>query len=226
MLRTIARSFSRFKIPSKDQHVQNVVCVDFEATCDSPNQLDPMEIIELAFANVDLKTNSTTSLFTSYVKPIVNPQLTSFCQELTGITQADVDRADKLNLVFPKIIKWMQDEKIMDSNDQLISKPNSALLSWGNYDIVTLQKNCQANHIELPLFFNKWIDVRKIYFNHKNVWPTSFHNLLDDNNITPEGRIHCAKDDCMTLVKLVKHLNESKFPFYITSSKTCNTLLS
>jgi inhibitor of KinA sporulation pathway (predicted exonuclease) len=67
------------------------VCVlDFEATCDSPVQLSPPEIIEFPSVLLELVNDKyvVKSEFQKFLKPQVNPLLTAFCTELTGITQA------------------------------------------------------------------------------------------------------------------------------------------
>ena len=71
------------------------ICVyDFECTCSNDNNLYPMnsqEIIEFPVVIIDVKQKAIKAVFQTYVKPVLDPQLTPFCTELTGITQEQVD---------------------------------------------------------------------------------------------------------------------------------------
>lgn len=101
----------RLKSYYKEGHVDVEKCkldfvgvIDFEATCtEVQNRNYPHEIIEFPIVLVDMKSLSIVSLqinikyclnnsikvdhFSLYCKPIINPKLSSFCTQLTGITQ-------------------------------------------------------------------------------------------------------------------------------------------
>ena len=65
------------------------ICMyDFECTCteDKNNPLNFQEIIEFPIVVIDVQSKSVKSIFQTYVKPVLDPQLTDFCTELTGIT--------------------------------------------------------------------------------------------------------------------------------------------
>jgi 3'-5' exoribonuclease 1 len=68
--------------------------LDFEATCEQGRR-NPAgyqsEVIELPTVLLDGRTMRVVDEFQSYVRPVVNPTLTAFCTELTGIQQSWVD---------------------------------------------------------------------------------------------------------------------------------------
>jgi inhibitor of KinA sporulation pathway (predicted exonuclease) len=69
-------------------------CVlDFEATCQESNKDYTMEIIEFPVVMIDTQPLLIESTFQMYVKPIINPTLSDYCTQLTGITQETVDSA-------------------------------------------------------------------------------------------------------------------------------------
>lgn len=70
------------------------ICVyDFECQCeDGTNNLKFNEIIEFPVVVVDVKQKKVVHEFHTYVKPVVEPKLTAFCTELTGIQQDQVDK--------------------------------------------------------------------------------------------------------------------------------------
>merc|ERR1711998_542363 len=65
--------------------------VDIEETCKNYGTLNPVEIIEFSAIAMETATGTIVSEFHSYVTPEINPVLTEYCIETTGITQADVD---------------------------------------------------------------------------------------------------------------------------------------
>lgn len=75
-----------------------VLIIDLEATCDVDPIEREMEIIEIGA--VWVTSNGTVlGTFQALVRPISHPQLTPFCQQLTGIQQTDVDYAEQLPVV-------------------------------------------------------------------------------------------------------------------------------
>lgn len=64
-----------------------VLCVDFEATCDSDRTKIPRhesEIIEFGAVMVDTTTGERVFEFSQFVKPVIHPTLSAFCTELTS----------------------------------------------------------------------------------------------------------------------------------------------
>lgn len=75
------------------QYVQQAaldyICVyDFECQCtEGTPALKFNEIIEFPVVVIDVKAQAIKSVFHTYVKPVVEPKLTEFCTQLTGISQ-------------------------------------------------------------------------------------------------------------------------------------------
>lgn len=117
-----------------------LLCVDLEATCDSaPEGLSPedaaayplavthgeMETIEIGAVVVDLHNACrVVGELSRFVRPVLHPELTDFCKQLTTITQADVDGAASYSEVCQAI------------DDFLSPYRAEGLLwcSWGDYD--------------------------------------------------------------------------------------------
>ena len=64
-----------------------LLVLDFEATCDSPVQTSPQEIIEFPTVVIDTSTGRIVDEFRAHVTPVVHPVISPFCTELTGIDQ-------------------------------------------------------------------------------------------------------------------------------------------
>ena len=99
------------------------IAYDLEATCwmgRPPKGIT--EVIEIGAYKLD-EYGQVVDIFSKFVKPIVNPQLSGFCKKLTTIQQENVDRADK----FPKVVSAFMDFCEIESEDYI-------LCSWGPAD--------------------------------------------------------------------------------------------
>lgn len=237
ILRTFTRQLLRRTGPvvaDFKRTVDQTVCIDLECTCDSPVQISPMEVIEIAcykydLTNIDLSKNkvvrkksniSHDNIFHRYVKPIANPELTVFCQDLTGIIQSDVDNAQTIDVVLKELFNWLKKESLID--DQMNQKQNFAFASCGNFDLKLLSpitRTCMFDDkLELlPIYFKEWINVKKLFVNHKREWPNGLHHMMELLGEESEGRLHSAKDDCLNLAKVVDCLHHDGCIFHITN---------
>ena len=99
---------------------------DLEATCWSEqHHLLQQEIIEIGAYYVD-PFGQVGDSFSAFVKPVIHPYLSPFCQQLTSISQEDVENSPTFDKVYPKFINWM--EQSAQSSDWHIA-------SWGSMDL-------------------------------------------------------------------------------------------
>lgn len=229
LLRTFTRSLLKpNRINLKSKPIDVAVCIDIECTCDTPVQIHPMEVIELSCLKLDLSKDpqiiEKTSVehcsdFHSFAKPVINPKLTLFCQELTGVTQSIVDRSPPINSVVEKLLEWMKNVDLID--EKYDKKQEFAFVSCGNFDINLLGpiiKDCHFNsNLNLPIYFKEWINVKKTFFNHKREWPKGLYHMMELLDVEPSGRPHSAEDDCRNLARIVKCLHQDGCKFYVTS---------
>ncbi|XP_073936429.1 ERI1 exoribonuclease 3 isoform X13 [Castor canadensis] len=146
------------------------------------------------------------STFHMYVQPVVHPQLTPFCTELTGIIQAMVDGQPSLQQVLERVDEWMAKEGLLDPNVKsifvtcgdwdlkvmtqnvrealqlcwLFSLPPPALVS-SSIAIVNFWLPGQCQYLGLPVadYFKQWINLKKAYSFAMGCWPKN--GLLDMN---------------------------------------------
>ena len=83
---------ARFKYETQRRTMANklryLLVLDFEATCGEKGfPQDQVEIIEFPTIVYDLHEKKEVERFHEYVRPVIQPQLTEFCTQLTGITQ-------------------------------------------------------------------------------------------------------------------------------------------
>lgn len=72
------------------------------------------EVIQLAAVTIDTQTFSEISSFEVMVKPVIYPQLSLFCTELTGITQERVDTEGlSFSEAYDKWLAYIGDQPVM-----------------------------------------------------------------------------------------------------------------
>jgi inhibitor of KinA sporulation pathway (predicted exonuclease) len=115
--------------------------IDFEATCCDRGSVphEQMEIIEIGAVMVEAQQLQVLSEFQSFVRPVRHPELTSFCMQLTSITQQQVDVAPAFGEVMTTFEQW------------LYRFGSCVFCSWGDYDRNQLQQDCTFHDLPYPI---------------------------------------------------------------------------
>ena len=82
------------------------------------------------------------SIFDTFVKPTLNPKMTKFSIELTGITQDDVDRAPTIDGVVVEYMKWLHGLGLVDSEGNRVG--NWCFATWGDVDLMSTLRELQS----------------------------------------------------------------------------------
>lgn len=149
----------------------DVICVvDFEATCERETSREfKQEIIEFPAFLVDVKNKKIVSTFHEYVRPVVNPTLTEFCTELTGIKQSTVENAQTFPSVLDRFEAWFYNY-IDEHNCK-----SFAMATDGPWDLSHfLSRQCELNQLRFPSFCKRWINIRKVFSSHYKTQHVSF----------------------------------------------------
>ncbi|XP_036748713.1 ERI1 exoribonuclease 3 isoform X3 [Manis pentadactyla] len=172
-----------------------------------------LEIIEFPILKLNGRTMEIESTFHMYVQPVVHPQLTPFCTELTGIIQAMVDGQPSLQQVLERVDEWMAKEGLLDPNVK------SIFVTCGDWDLkVMLPGQCQCLGLPVADYFKQWINLKKAYSFAMGCWPKN--GLLDMNkglSLQHIGRPHSGIDDCKNIANIMKTLAYRGFIFKQTS---------
>ncbi|KAJ1357627.1 hypothetical protein KIN20_015807 [Parelaphostrongylus tenuis] len=128
------------------QNFDNLLILDFEATCSDDGPILPyQEIIEFPVAKLDVKSWTITSTFHQYVKPTANPIITSFCTHLTGIIQEMVDNQQTIDRVLNDFDEWMEKEETL--------KSRFAFVTCGDWDLgVMLPSEANVKNFNIPRY--------------------------------------------------------------------------
>lgn len=153
------------------------------------------EIIEIGAVRLD-ENYQLTDRFSLHVRPVLNvvqPGITA----LTGITQADVEKAPLLEEALHQFTDWIGEKPVR-------------IYSWSNTDEKQLLRECRLKEIELPRQFRRWMDFQRIYtrlmgLSRRN--PLSLTNALGASEGSFSGSQHSAVADAensASLLALVK----------------------
>lgn len=196
------------------------VVLDFEATCDDGKAPEPQEIIEFPSVLLSAGTFETVDQFSSFVRPLHNPELTAFCTELTGITQQQTDQAP----LFPEVLEnhgaWLRSHGLRVSDGD--SGTGFAFILCGDWDLKTMFpaqcKVCEPRVTYLPHAFRQWINIKKHFAAYLNIRRApGMAGMLRQLNIELTGRHHSGIDDCRNIAKIVRHLAENGVMLNITT---------
>jgi len=187
------------------------LCIlDFEATCWDDNSKKPKEVTE--FPSVLLKWNSDgkterVSEIQMFCKPKLDPKLSKFCTELTGITQAQVDVGIPFFSALAKHHSWLK-QNVEDLDEVII-------VTCGAWDLEKcLPTQCRIwnkNVNNLPDVYNHFVNIKDVYQQFYNKKAKSMVSMLNDLGLTLDGRHHSGIDDCKNITKIFETMIKDGF---------------
>ncbi|KAG7172300.1 3'-5' exoribonuclease 1-like [Homarus americanus] len=180
------------------------VVIDFEATCDDINPHNfRHEIIEFPGVLVCTKRCKIIDVFHSYVRPEVNPRLTSFCTSLTGITQDKVNFAPMFPEVLQKFEEWLDKHKLTTKPEKI----KFAIVTDGPWDMGRfLFQQCLMSNVPYPSWAVKWINIRKNYSNFYSTKRLCLKDMLEKLGLRFVGQPHCGLDDSRNIARVAMKL--------------------
>lgn len=172
-----------------------LLVIDLEATCCDKGTIPQaaMEAIQIG-AVLANRSGEEMGAWSSYVRPVRHGELTSFCTQLTGISQIDVDTADTFPHVIKRLVDWVSD----------CCPTLDCWASWGAYDCHQLQQDLEfhglpwclpPNHLNLKAVFAKTFRLKK------RPALTTALSLVDMEFL---GTPHNALDDAKNAARLIR----------------------
>jgi inhibitor of KinA sporulation pathway (predicted exonuclease) len=127
-----------------------IAVVDVEATCCTKGVFSRRkETIEIGAVLLLLdRLPSRWPEFQTFVRPLRYPRLSSFCRELTGITQENVNAAPAFPEALRLFFQWLP------------PVDGVVLAAWSHYDLWQLNLDLQAHG--LPKLDLPFLDVKKL----------------------------------------------------------------
>jgi inhibitor of KinA sporulation pathway (predicted exonuclease) len=169
---------------------RHFIIYDLEATCWRSRKPRKVEVIEIGAVKVDEDLNVVDE-FCSFVKPKLHPQVSSFCTQLTSITQFDVDRADPFDDVISEFEDWMRPRDV-----------RTVLMSWGEFDKRQLLNDADLHRVDLP-----WLRYHACLQQHYSRWKGSKNQIglktaLELEGLSYSGTQHRAIEDARNMARL------------------------
>ncbi|WP_288131587.1 3'-5' exonuclease [Microbulbifer sp.] len=176
--------------------IHQLLIVDLEATCwdDRPQTVEVMEVIEFGLALAAPNGEILTS-HSQLVNPTINPVLSDFCRQLTGIDPGLVAMAPDFAQATELLDVW------------LAGKEYQAWASWGQYDFNQIRVE-QSRHGCAPTFF------AKPHINLKALWQektgkkrrSGLGSALLSLGLDFEGQQHRGEDDARNIARILPSL--------------------
>jgi len=177
------------------------VILDFEATCDQRAFPSPQEIIEFPAVIIDAKTNTVISEIQIYVKPKHHPKLTTFCTELTGITQEMVNKGVDIKTAIKTFNKWLT------QNGLIWSLTKFVIVTCGNWDLqIMYQKQCKTEYINVDSHFKRWINIKDEFKNFYRKYPDGLKGMMTYLKLRWIGRHHSGLDDSKNIGQIWRRM--------------------
>lgn len=166
--------------------------IDFEATCFQSNPPPHFfsEIIEVGGIVVNPKSLTTLREYQTLVKPVLFPQLSEFCMELTSITQADVQQGIAFSAMVDALKAYSQQYQAI-------------FCSLGQYDRNQLFRQCRHFQVDYP-FSAEHINLKEAHSQFYQVKRMGMKGALYYHKLPLEGTHHRGIDDARNITKIVK----------------------
>jgi inhibitor of KinA sporulation pathway (predicted exonuclease) len=176
-----------------------LLVVDLESTCcdDDSISAGEHEIIEIGAVMVNTKDFIIIDEFTTFIKPQIHPILTSFCSQLTTISQVNVDNAPIFIDAAQLFSTW------------LLRFDKYLFCSWGNYDRNHLASDSERFGVKNPVKMPH-VNVKKLFAKRQKVKPMGMKRALQLMGEEVEGVHHRGIDDAKNIVKLLPFIYGSK----------------
>ena len=175
--------------------------IDVEANCPEKDSvtLEDMEMIEIGAVMMCASTLQKIDEFSTFIRPVRFPQLSTFCTDLTSITQADVDNAPDYPEAITALDRWL--EKF----------DNFLFCSWGNYDKQQFELESTFHNVHYPISAPH-LNIKKQFSKSQRVRKRQgMAGALKLAHISIEGTHHRGIDDANNMVKLMPYVLGRKF---------------
>lgn len=182
----------------------NRLIIDVEATCTDSDEFPrhESEIIEIGAVLLN-ENNKTVDIYEQFVKPVRNPILTDFCNELTTITQNDVDNGMSFDKAMEDLESWVYSHTCVQ-NDSF------TFCSWGGYDKNQFNRDAEFHGITNFLNRVEHVNIKKQFGKSQQVKPCGMKKALNLSKLKLIGTLHRGVDDAINMAALIPWIDGTK----------------
>lgn len=174
----------------------NFIIYDLEATCwEGAPSFKTQETIEIGAVKVN-PYGEVLGSFNRFIKPILHPYLSFFCQELTSIDQAQINRAEGFIEVIEDFQDWIE----------IFDEPY-LLCSWGSFDKKMLVQDSLLHDMESDWVSDHHLNLKRQYQEFKRLRkPRGLKRTVEKEGFEFTGIHHRGISDAENLAKVfIKH---------------------
>lgn len=186
---------------------EEIVILDLECTTwegaaarDWSGPGESREVIQLGAVLIETQSFTALGMVKALVRPLINPILSDYCINLTGITQ---DKLDKDGIDFASALRWF---KSLCAKRQLYcfdSRVDGSRL----FDRDVLIENCDLHGLAFPFEVERFHNINEIFYQHGYIVKQS-GAAPEAFGIKSPARPHDALNDVWGLIIGLKALRE------------------
>jgi inhibitor of KinA sporulation pathway (predicted exonuclease) len=176
-----------------------LIVTDLEATCCDKDSIprSESEIIEIGSVLTELVNGEwiIQDEFETFIKPVMHPELTEFCTELTSITQTMVDESPLFNEAYGNFEDWVK------------SCGDVKFASWGGYDARQFGRSCDLNGLTFMFDKKDCLNLKELFsLGRPNMKKrgVGLTKALAAEGLSFEGNLHRGIDDARNIQRLLK----------------------
>lgn len=184
-----------------------------------------VEILEFPVVMIDARTGGYVDFFHRFVRPVkMNEQrLNQYIEGKYGKIGVDRvwhDTAIPFTEVLQEFEVWMTGNQLWE-REMGGSLRQAAFVTCGNWDLKTkIPQQCNDSHLELPPYFNEWINLKDIYLNFYNRMAPGMRPMMNGLGITLLGSHHLGFDDSKNIARVMQHMLSDGALMQITAKRS------
>lgn len=157
--------------------------IDCEATCNHGHSMENAEVIEFGISVVDYKHFEIIKTSSIIVKPTTQ-SISNYCENLTGITQKQVDID---GITFSEACEILHKE---------YASTNRIWGSWGNFDKFVITDQCCREEVPYPFGHVTHLNIKTLFRIFKGLnKEVDMAKALDMLNLYHIGKHHSGELD-------------------------------
>uniref|UniRef100_A0A1I7TC07 Exonuclease domain-containing protein n=1 Tax=Caenorhabditis tropicalis TaxID=1561998 RepID=A0A1I7TC07_9PELO len=187
----------------------------------------PFEIIQFSVVVLDVKTNTINKdvFFNKYVRPVINPKLTDYCADFTGIRQQSLDSADNFVTVYNQFLNWLRENNFEERSFAILCDSRQDMWRIAQYQFKLV-------NLTMPAFFRQYISLWRSFETEQErlggrkelMEKTYIGKMTEFYELELSGPAHDALNDCQTIAKIAQKMLATGATITINEALICSAM--
>ena len=182
-----------------------LLIIDLEATCEENvgggYREFPHEIIEFPVMLYDTRQRKCVAIFHSYCRPMHQPTLSTFCTQLTQISQSQVDGAMQFPVLLYHLEMWLFAQNGLGDK-------RCVVVCDCAFDMATFMRlQCHFSQLPVPGWATQWVNLSCAFHSFYCLPPqrkATLARMLEDMDLGFVGQHHNGLDDATNILRVVQ----------------------